>query len=1022
MNHLQEWGQSCVDDQVTRLNAIPLEGLRPYDYLLYSDAIPRRNDGRLTNPILKRYQHLEKGGWWCSGIDVLTGEYDLWGCFKPLQPRRYNNKKLIKYEHPPKTPTGLFALRVPVYIWQRIASRYNLKVLPTDINPKKPDLGFWQWLINNPSIPLCITEGAKKSGALLTAGFAAVALPGINGGYRVAKDKLGNKISKPRLIPQLVKLIGKGREIYLAFDQDSKPNTIKSVDAAIGQTGYLLTQAGCNVKVITWNSEYGKGVDDLIANQGVNSFELAYQNALALNNWKAKLLTRLTYPRSLKINRRYIGKISIPNSAKFIAIKSPKGTGKTKFLQKIVRQALTHQKPVLVIGHRVRLLEDLCQRFGIKYITEIDKVQLETVTAYGLCIDSLHPNSQASFNPANWNNAVVIIDEIEQVLWHGLNSNTCTQQRVAILKCFSNLMQNVLGGEGKVVIADADLSDIAIEYLTDLSGIAIEPFIIENEWQPGPQESWQVNNYTETTPERLVKDLENHIRQGGKPFVCLSAQKLQSQWGTQSLEAYLQAQFPLTKILRIDSESLANPNHPAYGCISKLPEILPLYDIVLASPSIETGVSIDLRGHFTSVWAIACGIQGENSVRQALGRLRENVPRFIWVAPYSFHQIGNGSTSIASLLASENRLTQLNITLLQQSDFAALDAWDKNFQSESLTCWAKMAVRFNASMLHYRESVLIALENEGHQVTDIPPITREINSSKSSKNSGNLTLVNHNIYSPENSTENISLTAAIAATIDKNYQANCDAIALAEELSDRAYQDIKKRLIKTTEQRHAQRKYELQQRYHIPVTAELVLKDDRGWYTQLQLHYYLTVGRPYLAERDAMMAKKLLELGTGNLFSPDFNRFQIGAAIGIMEMLGIPVLLADNNRELRNTDTDLLEMTALALRHRCTIKTVMGIGLANNNVSPITIIRRFLDKIGYNIKCIRYESNNKKRLRVYQIVNPDDGRFAVFEKWLISAGKLFNFTASLGENETAETSHNLSEETAEKYIQLCLIL
>jgi len=46
-------------------------------------------------------------------------------------------------------------------------------------------------------------------------------------------------------------------------------------------------------------------------------------------------------------------------------------------------------------------------------------------------------------------------------------------------------------------------------------------------------------------------------------------------------------------------------------------------------PVIETGVSIDIQGHFTSVWGIA---QDFKAVRQALGRIRENMPRFIWVA------------------------------------------------------------------------------------------------------------------------------------------------------------------------------------------------------------------------------------------------------------------------------------------------------------------------------------------------------------------------------------------------------
>lgn len=995
MNHLQEWGNSCVDDQLTRLNVTPLEGSCPLNYLLYADAIPRRNDGRVSNHILKRYEHTEQGGWWCSGIDVLTGSDDLWGCFKPSQPRRSANVgKLIKYEHPLLTPTGLFALRVPLHLFKRIAARYSLTVLPEEIDYNQPDLGFWQWLINHPEIPLCITEGAKKAGSLLTAGYAAIALPGVNGGYRVPKDEQGNRIGKSHLIPQLLKLV-KQRPIYLAQDQDSKPSTIKAVNAAIRQLGYLLLQQGCLVKIITWNPELGKGVDDLIAAHGQGAFDKAYQTALPLDTWKAQSLTALTISPQLRVNCRYLPELVIPATAKLVGIKSPKGTGKTQLLSGIVKQALAREQWVLVLGHRVRLVEALCQRFGLNYITEVRDSEIGAVLGYGLCLDSLHPASQARFNAVNWSDGVVIIDEVEQVLWHGLDSSTCSNNRVGILKSLKTLMQNVLGGEGQVFVADADLSDVSLNYLVSLSGIELQPFIIQNDWKPGANESWQVHNYTESTPERLVKDLERHIQSGGKPFVCLSAQKRGSQWSTCTLETYLQQQFPQAKILRIDSESLADPTHPAYGCITCLNQVLSNYDVVLASPAIETGVSIELQGHFTSVWGIAQGVQSENSVRQALGRIRENLPRFLWVATYGFNQVGNGSTSIPSLLTSGQSLTQLNIRLLQQSDFDALDDIEMGFQAESLLCWASMAVRLNASMLQYRESVLAALRCEGHQVIEAPLIDFGLENAVTDQSASYPKPIIQNLKSSgqEAQNETNSLTAAIAAVRDHNYQAECEAIALSVDLSDSQYQALQKRLAKTLSQRRSQRKHELKLRYGIPVTAQLVVKDDQGWYPQILLHYFLTLGREYVRERDATMARRLIKLGGGNIFLPDFNRSQLGAAVRMMEILGVPVLLQDSERELRNTDEDLREMAVLALSNRAAIKTALSIGLSQK-ATPITIVRRLLDKIGYEIQCIRRESEasrrvgtSPKRLRVYQVVNPLDGRVEVFKHWLAFDGK-----------------------------------
>ncbi|MDJ0537411.1 MAG: DUF3854 domain-containing protein, partial [Microcystis sp. M53603_WE2] len=144
MKYLEEWRGSGVDAELIHLNVTSLAGLSPSEYLLYSQELPRRNDGRVRDDILKRYEHISQGGWWCSGIDLLTGNYDLWGCFKPDFPRLSLDKaKPIKYEHPPQTPTGVFALRVPLKIWQRIAQHISINILTEEVDNKQEDLGFW---------------------------------------------------------------------------------------------------------------------------------------------------------------------------------------------------------------------------------------------------------------------------------------------------------------------------------------------------------------------------------------------------------------------------------------------------------------------------------------------------------------------------------------------------------------------------------------------------------------------------------------------------------------------------------------------------------------------------------------------------------------------------------------------------------------------------------------------------------------------------------------------------------------
>ena len=54
MKYLEEWRGSGVDAELIHLNVTSLAGLSPSEYLLYSQELPRRNDGRVRDSILKR--------------------------------------------------------------------------------------------------------------------------------------------------------------------------------------------------------------------------------------------------------------------------------------------------------------------------------------------------------------------------------------------------------------------------------------------------------------------------------------------------------------------------------------------------------------------------------------------------------------------------------------------------------------------------------------------------------------------------------------------------------------------------------------------------------------------------------------------------------------------------------------------------------------------------------------------------------------------------------------------------------
>lgn len=943
-----EWLKSVVDTELIDLNVVFASGYEPSEFLLYGlTDKERRNDGRLRNKWLKRYAHLEQGGWWVSGVNVLTGEDSLWGQFKPDHPYTYEvqkgtgyKTKTVKYETPPKVPTEIIALKVPQHLWQKISDNCGVP-LPTGASgASEAKLGFWKWVIDNPAIPLIVTEGAKKAGCLLTAGHVAIALPGINNGYRTPKDETGKKVGKPYLIPQLEVFAQKSREINFCFDNDSKPETVKNVRTAIAKTGKLFQAKGCTVNYITWDYPE-KGVDDLIATRGVEVFNTAYEARKSIDELEIQNLTDLTSYVNETVNARYLEKLEIPETAQIIGLKSDKGTGKTQELAKIIE----NDTRVIVITHRIQLAKELAHRFNIAHVDELTYIFSVNIIGYALCIDSLHPEStKTAFNPNIWDGATIVIDECEQVLWHVLDSSTCQNKRVPILQTLKQLIETVTSTGGKIYLSDADLSPLSINFIKALAGKSIETYVVNNEFKPSRGKR-TAKVYTDNSPAGLWSDCEKAIALGEKVMIHTSGQKSESTWGTQNLESRLKQQFPDRKILRIDAESIADPNHPAYGCMGNLKAIVSMYDIVIASPTIETGVSIDVK-HFDSVWAIAWGLQTVNSVCQSVERVRDDVPRYLWVRAYSSERVGNGSSNPYSIAKTEQSKTQINIASLNQAGMS--DDWE--IDTIFLKTWAKYAAIVNYGMKNYRKAIVDKLIDSGYEVIEVAGNEETIKETK----------------------------AEVKAVKEENFEQYCEAVATQNPPSEERYQELENKTAKTEKERLEAHHGKLQKLYGVPVTPELVAKDSKGWYSQLRLHYYLTVGREFVTEKDQATITNLLESGGGKIFSPDVNKKSLTVPIQALEAIDIGTLLDPSASHTNNSLIPWLEkLRSLGF----SVKECLGITITDKS-KPVRVANSILDKLDLKLEGKRARNGDGKLEWSYRLTPTVDNRDEIFAVWL----------------------------------------
>jgi len=934
-HHYQELLNSSIDPEIIALNFKSLAGNAAADYIL--PDLDRRNDGRLRDSDLKKYRFLEAGGWWCGGLDISTGEESGWGCLKPDTPRIDREKqKPIKYEHPHGVPTQAFFLRVPCHIWEQIAIRFGV-ALPSGhetLNHHE----MWQWAIDA-NIPVIVCEGAKKTASLLSQGYLAVGLPGIFGGYRSIKGEDGEPLGKRFLIPELQIFATPGRKIYFCFDQDEKIKTIKNVNIAIGKTAQLFKFQGSEIFVLSWDKRLGKGIDDVIF--GGFDFDAIYRAAYTLNDWEVSQSAKLLREPNLRLEQRYLGDIPLPKSP-IVAIKSPKNTGKTYTFQGWTELAIkAGERRVLIITHRINLGTQLADKLGVPYLSEVAETPEGSHFGLALCIDSLHPNSQARFNFENWKGAYIVLDETVQLINHLLNSSTCRKERVRIIKTFRSLLRYVIKTGGKIFCADADLNDSTLNFIQKEAGLSNDDvYLINNDYKFN--EPWNIYSFGGTNPAELIQVLDAQLVEGKKVLLCVSGQKVKSKFGSQILESWFAERYPHLRILRIDSESVADKNHPAFGCVGRLNEIIKDYDLVLATPTIETGVSIDAE-HFDSVFGIFQGVQAADSVRQFLSRYRPIVDRYIWVRETGINRVGSGSASIKSLLSGEYGKDRANIKRLKMLCAEYSDG--EEFDNIYLNTWAVGAAIHNLGMWNYRQQVLKGLRDEGHNII--------------------------NLNKKANDAELKQIVQNIKDHCNRKYLIYREKVSQAESITDERFQQLDKQNSKTEKERLDYHKGRLERFYNIEITPEIIRKDDKRWGQQITNDYYFSTGRDFLEDREKNIFKNALENGDGSYFKPDTNKSFLGNKIELLDQLKIRELLKLD--EVSNAHPLMIEFDEKCTELQYLIKRDLGIDLSKTK-SAIQKYQRVINLIGYKIPRLRREGVRGNQNWVYGAASHDFAR------------------------------------------------
>ena len=714
---------SAIAPELAALNTRFIEGDEIYDVLLYAKSQQeiRRNDGRLKDYWLNRYQGLaDNGGLYFSGLDPQQNWQQSmeWGRLKPVMPRLDKEGKPQKYESPLRPASNHISyFRVNLEIWKLVATRYNIPMPENIIATATGEaLGFWRWVVNHPKIPIVLCEGEKKALCLLSLGFVAIALPGIWGG-RVGQAFL------EKLHPDLMPIAQKKRKFVILFDYETRTKVRWEIFKAIRRTGQCIINTGCLCEVAVLPGAE-KGIDDWAVAQGNKANQVVtalINDASTLKEYQRSFFIPIRglrkYKPNVRVNVDKLGKAikSLPDSG-LVCLLSDMSTGKTWLGEKY--RSDHPDERFLNNGHRVNLLKNLAIRLKTQMYSAINSGDLGRAQALSITIDSLHKlahNLQAY--------GCLFIDEAAQYLAHLLRSKTCKKFRAEILETLEYLVRN----SKLVVLADAHLDDTTINFFRAMRPETEQPFIIQNDWKSGGREVFW---YEGDNSSALVAAAHAAVLEGkkiivvsdSKRFVKKLERSLQESFNSvgETLEDFLideeenpDQQSQQLKVWALTSENSGSEENVAL--IQDITNSVKLFDVLITSPTLGTGVDIcggQGEYHFDAIFGAFHAVsQPATDCAQQLWRYRPNVPMHVWAAPRPpFGYTECNPRRIKEQILQKNEMTAFLIRIDRESGKRGAE------KDWALDAYCEIEARRNRSINNLRQDLRSLLEEMANTI------------------------------------------------------------------------------------------------------------------------------------------------------------------------------------------------------------------------------------------------------------------------------------------------------------------
>lgn len=502
-----------------------------------------------------------------------------------------------------------------------------------------------------------------------------------------------------------------------------------------------------------------------------------------------------------------------------------------------------------------------------------------------------------------------------------------------------------------VVLADAHLDDLTIEFFLRMRPAGEKPYIIKNEYRSGGR---LVHWYEGKNSSAIVAQFHALLMLGQKLMMVSDSKrfikKLERALNDGSAiddadETPESAEDRKLRVWAIHSENSGSEENVIF--IREINVAIKDIDAFLITPSLSSGVDISTP-HFDAVFGVFHAVsQSATECAQQLWRNRTDVPMYIWVAPRPpFGYAETNARRIKEKILQNNEMTAFLIRINRETGKRGAEkdwALDTSCQIEAQRNW---------SINNLRADLRSLLEEMGNTIAPVGDATDE-GASRWMK-------------------------AAGIAIDSEHYR----KVANAKDIDRRTYTSRQHQDYLKPEEVLECEKFRIQDTYGMSVTPELVEQDDGGRLIKkiVALEAILATpgeiitddqGREFVTppaivvERDKSERERLsICTDWSNHSTAWLMRHRLDLRPVLMDMLaGI---------EVKGDEAMIQALADFSKRNASHVKGILNLTIPLDE-SPVWILGQYLSQLALSTES-RRPLEDGKRVRYYRL-NPDDVEF-----------------------------------------------